>query len=159
MTTRRTRRSNGGRRAKAAGHQGEANAKKWLLANGWYIADSEIQGLAGDDYFAWCPINDKWYSVEVKNVNTFNAPKYVGQAKAQAVTRDLKIKEVLSNGHPKEIAKLEHEKVDTFVKEDWIIMWHPKCCGARADEWTILFLRDGNTMVTDYASWERMMNE
>lgn len=106
--------------SKIKGKQGESFAKKFLKANGWLIADSETQGLAGDDIFARDP-SGKWWSIEVKNTMSWH-PKYIWQAKRQGSERYDSIQKRMCDGEAEYIIALG---MDTFDKRDYFVMWHP----------------------------------
>jgi uncharacterized protein YgfB (UPF0149 family) len=122
-----------GRQSKRIGKEGEREAKRTLVAVGCYIADSEVQGLAGDDIF----VKDrkgKWWSIEVKNTANWNKD-FPCQAREQASERYEAIQRKLS-GNSLEAEILLAMGVDTFSKEDWIVMWHPRNSRVALDTWT-----------------------
>jgi hypothetical protein len=136
-----------GRKSKAKGGAGERNARSWLIENGWDIADSETSGLAGDDFFA-CSPEGNWYSIEVKNTNSWY-PRYVLQAKQQASKRFTAIREILEKGEgrPYELALLD--KLQHFESNDWLVMWHPSNSNARGNAWVFVYDVGGYSFFSD----------
>lgn len=129
-----------GRTNKAKGKTGERVARALLESYGWFIADKETQGLAGDDLFAQDP-EGNWWSVEVKNVAS-PLPKYLAQAKEQARVRAAAIAEQLKD--PRSMAS---RLGITFDARNWLLMWKPSGWGNGSD-W-ITFTNNGRTTKYD----------
>lgn len=131
-------RSRGGA-SKAKGKTGERMAKAFLKQHGWLIADSETQGLAGDDVFAR-DTEGKWWSIEVKNTSGWS-PKYLTQAKRQAKERFDAIQQRLKTADGEILYAL---KCETFRASDYLVMWHPSNCNIEGNAWVAIYKR-GNS--------------
>lgn len=135
----------GGKTSKAAGKTGERRVKEYLTSHGWFIADQETQGLAGDDLFAQDP-NGDWWSVEVKNTRIFPAEKYYLQAKTQAGERLRAISEALRSHLPSFAKRLGV----TYPKPNFLLVWTPTGVGNGSD-FIVFRRRDGKTT---FEIWE-----
>lgn len=122
-------------RSKRKGKAGEVGANLLLKSNGWYIANHEVQGLAGDDIFARDP-DGKWWSVEVKNTTAYH-PKFAVQARRQAYERWAKTQDRIKTD-PTDGEVMQLLKMDTFTPSDWVILWHPSNNNARASLWVAI---------------------
>lgn len=111
----------GGKTSKAAGKTGERRVKNYLESHGWFVADKETQGLAGDDLFAQEPETGDWYSIEVKNTRIFPAPTYYKQAKTQADERVKAVSEALRSPVPSLAKRLGV----TYPKPNFLLVWSP----------------------------------
>jgi hypothetical protein len=123
-------------RGRIKGKQGERAVRMLLNKMGWYIAHQEIQGLAGDDFFAR-DLNGKWWSIEVKNCTAFH-PKYAAQAKRQSLDRHTAIQRKLKDGGA-EAEVMRFLGMDTFQIGDWLVLWHPSNANCRATYWQAWF--------------------
>jgi Holliday junction resolvase-like predicted endonuclease len=142
--------SGGGNKRK--GKRGEKGAHKFLTDNGWYIANTEVQGLAGDDIFARDP-SGKWWSVEVKNCTAYH-PKFISQAKKQAKERKAAIAHKMGNS-PQEAEVMEFLGMGSFTARDWLVMWHPSNSDCRAHCWALVRKADGGNGWNDFISpWD-----
>lgn len=110
----------GGKTAKAAGKKGEKRVKDYLEANGWFVADKETQGLAGDDLFAQSPEGD-WWSIEVKSTRIFPAEKFYTQMMRQARERVDAVCEALRSPLPTVLKRLGV----TYQKPNALLVWTP----------------------------------
>lgn len=120
---------------KRKGKRGESGAKRFLTEAGWYIANTEVQGLAGDDLFARDP-HGKWWSIEVKNTTAYH-PKFIGQAKRQAQERSTAISHKMAN-NPQEAEVMAFLGMGEFTPRDWMVMWHPSNSECRAPVWAVV---------------------
>jgi Holliday junction resolvase-like predicted endonuclease len=128
--------SNNGR---IKGKRGEKAVRMMLAKFGYYIAHQEVQGLAGDDFFAK-DTNGKWWSIEVKNCTSWH-PKHIGQAKRQATERYWAIQNKLKvGGEESEVMKFLG--MDTFEQGDWLVLWHPSNANSKATTWVAFFKSD-----------------
>jgi hypothetical protein len=119
-------------KSKRKGKDGEVGALLLLKSFGWYIANTEVQGLAGDDIFARDTYG-KWWSVEVKNTTAFH-PKFTAQARRQAVERYAHIQaKIVTDPIDGEVMCLLG--MDSFVPSDWLVLWHPSNNNCRAATW------------------------
>lgn len=125
-------------KSRRVGKDGERQARRHLQANQWYIANTEISGMSGDDIFAQDP-DGKWWSIEVKNAATFNY-KYIEQAQNQAASRFFEIQRALKRDGP-EAKVLKALGIDKFTRADFFVMWHPRGMNFTSKQW-ILFKRD-----------------
>jgi Holliday junction resolvase-like predicted endonuclease len=123
-------------RSRPKGKTGERNAKAFLKAAGWYIASTEIQGLSGDDIFARDP-HGKWWSIEVKNTNQCS-PKYVAQAKRQAIERYHAIQALFDGASEFEKELNSSLGLGTYSPNNYLLMWHPSNYGVSSEEWVAL---------------------
>lgn len=124
-----------GKRSKRKGKDGEVGAQLLLKHHGWYIANIEVQGLAGDDIFARDP-SGKWWSIEVKNTTAYH-PKFAAQARRQAAER-----------YENTQAKLSKDPIDgevmrilgmhEFVPSNWLVLWHPSNNNCRSATWVAI---------------------
>jgi len=119
--------------SKTKGKTGERMAKKYLQDHGWLVADSETQGLAGDDLFARDP-DMKWWSIEVKNTSMWT-PKYITQAKKQAKERQTAIQHELTGVRSELLYAMQ---VDRFRACDWLVLWHPSNANCRASDFVAI---------------------
>lgn len=133
----------GGRSPKAKGATGERDLRRFLEARGWTIADKETSGLAGDDLFAEDP-HGVWWSIECKNVASL-LPKYLTQAKTQAVAREAAINEQLKNPR-----SMSSRLGITFDRKHWLLVWKPSGYGNGTD-YIVLASRGRGTR---YLVWE-----
>lgn len=137
MAKRKRKSSQGPKRSRPKGKDGERRADALLISRGWYIADREIQGLAGDDIFARDP-DGVWWSVEVKHTNSAHN-KFVGQAKRQGAERLAAIATTLSGGHESVNAKVKADIMSSLGMDTydgrWLILWRPSNWNARSTEW------------------------
>jgi hypothetical protein len=122
-------------RSKRKGKDGEVGALLLLKNNGWYVANTEVQGLAGDDIFARDP-NGKWWSIEVKNTTAYH-PKFTAQARRQGVERWGKIQGKISSD-PIDGEVMVLLGMDTFKPGDWLVLWHPSNNNCRATSWVAI---------------------
>lgn len=117
-----------GKSAKAAGKKGESRVKDYLTEHGWFIADKETQGLAGDDLFAQDP-EGEWWSIEVKNTRTFKAEQFYKQAIRQAKERQEAISEALRSPLPSVAKRLGV----SYPKANFLLVWTPTGVGNGSD--------------------------
>lgn len=131
------------KKSKRIGKDGERAAKRFLESAGYYVASTEIQGLAGDDIFCRDG-NGEWWSVEVKSTATFISD-YLKQARDQCQSRYYAIQQVLKDKDK----KIEHEVfhalgLDKFKITNYFLMWRPRMMNFAWSQW-IVFKKDGNT--------------
>lgn len=142
MTAKRKTGSRGGA-SKRIGKDGERNAQRFLEGLGCHTAMSEVSGLAGDDRFIRDP-RGKWWSVEIKNC-VASQPSWVKQARTQAEERFTAIQAELSGPHADVYYALNlHE----YHKGDWFLMWHPRGFGVGANDWVVVYNRNGRVRLT-----------
>jgi Holliday junction resolvase-like predicted endonuclease len=134
-----------GKTAKAAGKTGERRVKQYLESRGWFIADRETQGLAGDDLFAQDP-NGDWWSIEVKNTRIFPAEKYYGQAIRQARERVEAVRDALRASTSSVLKRLGV----TYPKPNFLLVWTPTGVDNGKD-FIVLRRKDGKTT---FEIWE-----
>jgi Holliday junction resolvase-like predicted endonuclease len=128
----------GGRQSKRIGSEGEREAKRTLQAVGCHIAMSEVSGLAGDDLFIQDPTG-KWWSVEVKNTTAYSKG-FLVQAKSQAAERYEALQKELVGFHGDMFRLL---CLDTFTKNDYFVMWHPRNSDIALDSWSVYACLNG----------------
>lgn len=128
----------GGRNSRRLGKEGEREAKRLLLSLGCHVAFTEVQGLAGDDMFVRDP-NGKWWSVEVKNTTSYKSD-FLAQAKRQASERYEAVQELLASPNG---AVLGGIGLDTFTKNDYFVMWHPRNSHISMDSWSVYMCING----------------
>jgi len=143
-------------RGRIKGKNGERAIRMLLNKEGWYIAHQEIQGLAGDDFFAKDP-NGKWWSIEVKNCTAFH-PKFIGQAKRQGVERYWSIQKKLQEGS-EESEVMKFLGMDTFEQGDWLVLWHPSNANARATLWVAMYKEKEGGYTTVISPFLGVINE
>ena len=134
-----------GKSSKAAGKTGERRVKEYLKGQGWFIADQETQGLAGDDLFARDP-KGHWWSIEVKNTRIFYAEKYYKQAKTQADSRCKAVCEALRSP----LSSFVKELGVVYAKPDFLLVWTPTGVGNGTD-FIVLRRKSGKTT---FEIWE-----
>jgi Holliday junction resolvase-like predicted endonuclease len=122
-------------KSKRKGKDGEVGALLFLKSNGWYIANREVQGLAGDDIFARDP-DEKWWSIEVKNTIAYH-PKFMKQARKQAQERWGQIQSKIATD-PIDGEVMCLLKMDEFRPNNWLVMWHPSNNDCRSAHWVAI---------------------
>jgi Holliday junction resolvase-like predicted endonuclease len=127
--------------SKRKGKRGESAAKAFLEQHGWYIANTEIQGLAGDDIFARSP-EGQWYAIEVKNTTAYH-PKFITQARKQAQLRQGAIASKMAK-NPAEAEVMQFLEMDKFTSRNWMVMWHPSGSDIASGAWGVIRRRDGH---------------
>jgi hypothetical protein len=136
-------------RSKRKGKRGEKGARLLLEEAGWYIAATEIQGLAGDDLFARDP-EGKWWSVEVKNTTAFHS-KFIAQARRQASERMYAIQRK-GKENPTDAEVIEFLGMSSFTPSDWLVLWHPSNANARSSLWVAVRKGKDDTQYTEFIS-------
>jgi len=111
-----------GKNSRRVGKLNEKHAKNVLEAAGWYVSDTEIAGLEGDDIFAKDP-DGVWWSVEVKARATWNK-EYVAQAMNQAQARHAQIQAGMKD--PVKAANYKILGIDKYSYRQWMVMFRPR---------------------------------